>query len=140
MVGSSLGYDPPAKRDEIFHRLSRFILVYKSPLEEGEAQKLVAYSTFRFDREDEDNVVYCYELQVDEIMRGVGIGRKLMGCLESVAEAYGMDKVMLTNLANEKAFRFYMQCGFKVDESSPSLYGEEVDYEILSKVVSGADL
>lgn len=45
-----------------------------------------------------DPATSSYELQVEEAMRGLGIGRSLLTQLESIGLAYGLDKIMLTVL------------------------------------------
>lgn len=136
---SSLGWNPAEKRKELFHTSSRFILAYRTKFASdspGAKKNLVGFSMFRFECEDEEAVVYCYELQVCLDTRGLGLGRTLMGYLEAIGEVYEMEKTMLTVLkANENAVGFYNKYGFEVDPTSPSLHGEEVDYEILSKEI-----
>jgi len=153
---SSMGWKPEEKRDELFHRDSRFLLVRRTG-QEGNWHELVAFSMFRFDwedcvdedilershggREDQCEVLYLYELQVSSVARRNGIGAKLVRLLELVAKRYGMLKVMLTCLkANEAAMSFYLKNGFEVDGISPSQdveNGEDdlCDYEIMSKRV-----
>lgn len=50
---SSFGWDPVAKRKELFDKLSRFILVYK----EGTAE-LLAFIMFRFEFEEYEDAIY----------------------------------------------------------------------------------
>lgn len=52
-VHSSFGWDPSSKRLELFDPASRFILVRSADTDE-----LVAYSMFRFDDEDDEDVIY----------------------------------------------------------------------------------
>ena len=52
--GSSFGWDAPGKRKELYHPMSRFILVREG----GERVPVVAYVMFRFEREASKNVVY----------------------------------------------------------------------------------
>ena len=40
---------------------------------------------------------------------------------------------MLTVFKDNPAIHFYYKLGFEIDETSPSQYGEECNYEILSK-------
>jgi hypothetical protein len=72
--GSSFGWDPPAKRHELFDPLGRFLLIRSggtvsrstSPRNPGDGDpqlledrtSLCAYAIFRFDREEGVNVVY----------------------------------------------------------------------------------
>ena len=54
---SSFGWDPQEKKKEMFHSLSRFLLVC-SEGEHSAPKSLLAYSIFRFEREDDRNLVY----------------------------------------------------------------------------------
>ncbi|GAA5922643.1 hypothetical protein JCM1841_006764 [Sporobolomyces salmonicolor] len=145
---SSEGYNPSAKRKELFHPDSRFVVLRSAPSPALHASKaasstLLGYSMFRFDTEetasDDDelcDVVYCYELQVDSSAQGRGVGRILMEVLGRVGSHWKMDKVMLTVFkANAPAIAFYKKIGFSTDEIDPSDYEgrDSADYTILSK-------
>ncbi|KAG6845785.1 hypothetical protein H0H87_003839 [Tephrocybe sp. NHM501043] len=131
---SSFGWNPTSKQDELFHRLSRFILIYA-------ADDLVAFTMFRFEYEDKEELLYCYELQIRESHWRKGLGKLLIQILERIGVEWGMEKVMLTVFkVNEDAIKFYHALGFTMDESSPGYLEEDddmdtvegVDYEILS--------
>jgi len=98
------GWDPPTKRLELFHRLARYILIYGPQTEQngsasGQATlPLVAYVGFRFEDEDGENVLYCYELQVSNVSQRHGLGKFLMQQLSNVGRHWQMQKVMLTVL------------------------------------------
>ncbi|KAF9015226.1 acyl-CoA N-acyltransferase [Cyathus striatus] len=138
---SSFGWDPSAKREELFDLSSRYVLVYhkESP------NRLAAFTMFRFEYEDRKNILYCYELQISRETQRNGLGKKLMTLLEQIALYWKMDKLMLTVFkANRDALKFYEAIGFTIDPTSPSQYLLEevdkkesscydVDYEILSK-------
>jgi hypothetical protein len=60
-----MGWDPSSKKEEIFHRDSRFVLLRRSQAKDGlerlhEKLPIVAYSMFRFEMEDDDCVLYWY--------------------------------------------------------------------------------
>ena len=85
-------------------------------------------------------VVYCYEIHLEECVRGMGVGGRLMGVLEEVGRRAGVEKAMLTVFRrNEGAVGFYEGLGYGVDEYSPrpkklrNGVVKEVDYLILSK-------
>ncbi|TFK41091.1 acyl-CoA N-acyltransferase [Crucibulum laeve] len=135
---SSFGWNPASKKKELFNHLSRFILSYK----DVEEKELMAFVMFRFECEEGDDVVYCYDLQVSANTQRMGIGRKLVQCLTNIGTSCKMHKIMLTVFKeNKNAFNFYIANGFSVDPFSPSNYideeagdiEEEVDYEILSR-------
>jgi len=50
---SSFGWNPTKKKRELFHKLARFILVRSK-----ESAKVVAFTSFRFEEEEEFCVVY----------------------------------------------------------------------------------
>jgi len=150
-VDSMFGWDPASKREELFHRLSRFILVHRQSQPVGgshSSKRLVAYTMFRFDMEDGDEVVYCYELQVSKDAQHRGLGKMLTRQLSDIGAKWGMRKVMLTALKrNADALKFYQSTGFTVDPTSPEYQPEDddgwvdddddkYDYEILSKSIS----
>jgi len=132
---SSFGWNPTSKRRELFGPLSRFILVYL----DGAVHELVAFVMFRFEYEEGENLLYCYDLQVSKGFQRLGLGKILMQHLAAIGAEWDMAKMMLTVFkANSLAFKFYETFGFTIDPSSPSAVDEEtddVDYEILSKII-----
>ncbi|KAI0734545.1 acyl-CoA N-acyltransferase [Fomitopsis betulina] len=138
---SSFGWNPEKKQAELFHESSRFLLARKLP-EPGSssesAPSTVAYSMFRFEREEKQDVIYCYELQVHQDLRRAGLGKHLMRHLVSISKGWKMEKIMLTVFkANHVACNFYKAIGFELDPTSPEYYDddedtEDYDYEILS--------
>ncbi|KAL7285177.1 hypothetical protein PYCCODRAFT_1466974 [Trametes coccinea BRFM310] len=151
---SSFGWNPSKKKKELFHRSARYILVYAGQLgpQDEDTPAPAAFSTFRFERDQGEDLLYCYELQVAEAFRSGGLGRFLVDKLTAIGKTYHMEKVMLTVLKNnETARRFYERTGFTLDPSSPDYassseeadpsrigvdeYEERCDYEILSKVL-----
>lgn len=52
-MNSSFGWDPEAKNGELYHPLSRFILVY-----DVDTNNIIAFTMYRFEVEDEEDVVY----------------------------------------------------------------------------------
>ncbi|KAF8168034.1 acyl-CoA N-acyltransferase [Crassisporium funariophilum] len=137
---SSFGWDPETKRKELFHNLSRFVLVQQ----DESPNPLVAFSMFRFEQEDEDDVLYCYDIQVATTAQGAGIGKRLLNALAIIGKAFRMEMILLTVFkANVNALKFYTGIGFRTDVTSPDYVdnGEEVDddevegadYKILSR-------
>jgi len=152
---SSFGWNPGEKRKELFHVLSRFLLIYPGEPEHAAGDlnspretRPLGYSMFRFEREDRQNVVYCYELQVSRTARRLGLGRSIMSLLETIGSSTGMKKIMLTTFKdNAQALTFYDSTGFEEDPSSPDFNDDEdddpdhtedseYDYRILSKVIT----
>ena len=113
------GWDAAAKWSELAHDDARFVLV------RGGGGAIQAFAHFRFDVNDEDYasraVLYVRELQVAEPFQGAGLGRRVMGLLQRVAERLQLDCVMLTVFkSNARALAFYMdKLGYAVDEDDP---------------------
>ncbi|KAL4399928.1 N alpha-acetyl-transferase [Malassezia pachydermatis] len=89
--------------------------------------------------DDEVEVSYCYELQVDAAYRGRHIGTRLLTTLEHVSWRAHMRKVALTVFhMNQGARAFYKQRGYTADVTSPTADTnkedevDEVHYMILS--------
>jgi GNAT superfamily N-acetyltransferase len=120
-----MGWDPPSKKQELFHRDSRFVIVRRPQAQDrsgslcAEIIPIMAYSMFRFDMEDDECVLYwyhsafkfitrqpippghsfllsSYELQVSQTVQRGGIGKILMRYLHDIARGWKMQKVMLT--------------------------------------------
>lgn len=104
----------------------------------------VADVHFRFDLDNDDEVLYCYEIQLTKPARRKGLGKFLMQILELLAHKNHMTKVMCTVLKSNidsKTF-FVDKLKYEVDETSPEESMEEAlfdedgyTYQILSKAV-----
>ncbi|NXQ94604.1 NAA40 acetyltransferase, partial [Sagittarius serpentarius] len=98
----------------------------------------VAFSHFRFDVECGDEVLYCYEVQLESRVRRRGLGKFLLQILQLVANSTQMKKVMLTVFKhNHGAYQFFREAlQFELDAPSPSVSGccgDDSSYEILSR-------
>ncbi|KAE9411044.1 acyl-CoA N-acyltransferase [Gymnopus androsaceus JB14] len=140
-ITSSMGWNPPEKKEELFNPLARFILITS----QDHPDQIAGYSAFRFEHEEEEDLVYCYEIQISRSHQRKGIGKFLVKLLEAVGQKFRMEKIMLTALdKNAGANDFYNAMGFQLDPSSPTYHedgdedyeeDENVDYQILSKVL-----
>ncbi|BEJ15547.1 hypothetical protein CspHIS471_0501520 [Cutaneotrichosporon sp. HIS471] len=148
-------FDPDARYLVLTRSSSGTRMPGAMPVKKGDGDDVVGFASFRFDTEDtmgsEDvEVVYCYELQLSEQARGMGLGAILMAELEGIGSRRGMTKSMLTCLANNTAaLAFYAKAGYTPDEIDPTRIAEEggwedvdsdgedrrPDYRILSKLV-----
>ncbi|KAJ5206951.1 hypothetical protein N7491_002418 [Penicillium cf. griseofulvum] len=104
------------------------------------SRNVAGFLSFMVTYEDGKEVVYCYEIHLSPAARGRGVGRLLMGQMERIGRAVGLEKAMLTVFkSNGIARRFYERLGYEVDEYSPRPRKlrngtiKDVDYLILSK-------
>ncbi|XP_055378260.1 N-alpha-acetyltransferase 40 [Condylostylus longicornis] len=125
----SMGWQPKIKQRDLNKNWAKYLIAFdkrKTP---------IAYSMFRFDHDYGKKVLYCYEMQIEQDFRRIGLGRFMMAALEKCAEFWNMEKVVLTVLRNNyDAKAFFSKLDYKLDETSPD-DNEKVDYEILSKVL-----
>jgi len=85
----SEGWSREEKELEMFSRDSRQII-----LRDGE--ELIAFSHFRFDMDYDVDVVYCYEIQINNNYHRKGIGRFLVSVLEALVRTFNLTKLVLT--------------------------------------------
>nr|XP_056709829.1 N-alpha-acetyltransferase 40 isoform X2 [Euleptes europaea] len=103
---SEWGWKDREKRDEMTDDRAWYLIA----LEEGSVP--VAFSHFRFDVECGEEVLYCYEVQLESKVRRKGLGKFLIQILQLVANR------------------------FEMDDTSPSMSGccgDDCSYEILSR-------
>jgi len=118
----SFSWDPEEKKEEMFHALSRVVLLQPIQLDEGlqspgaSESPVVAFSMFRFEREDKRNMLYCYELQVRISARRSGLGKALLDVLGKIGKAYSMPRILLTAFTVcvpiLRSFRVCYRCNF----------------------------
>ncbi len=129
---SSWGLDMQAKSEEMKHEKARYLLAIDND------EKLAGFVHFRFEYDDDESpscaVLYVFEIQVEALYRRCGLGKRLMGIAERIGREQSMTKVVLTVFkTNQQAMAFYTKkLQYEVDELSPSKFGENADYEILS--------
>jgi len=96
----------------------------------------VAFSHFRYDMDYDDEVLYCYEIQVEKKFRRKGLGRFMMKVLELLMIKADMLKIMATIFKKDKSNDgLFKKClKFETDETSPTddVY-EQFEYEIISR-------
>ncbi|XP_029158525.1 N-alpha-acetyltransferase 40-like [Nylanderia fulva] len=122
---SSWGWDAAEKQTELTEETAWYLIASCN-------DKFLGFSHFRFDIDNGDVVLYCYELQLEPVIRRKGLGRFMMSALESMANQNRMLKIVLTVFKrNLSAIQFFYTLGFKLDNSSPT--SAYLDYIILSK-------
>jgi len=133
---SDWGWDDKAKKDEMYDGMARYLIA------SDDDGKPVAMTMFRFDMECDDEVLYCYEVQLTEEVRRKGLGKFLMQVLEMMAFKTNMSKVMLTCFKDNKPANAFFKdkCKYTIDETSPEeslaekIY-DDYHYQILSKMM-----
>ncbi|XP_057315190.1 N-alpha-acetyltransferase 40-like [Hydractinia symbiolongicarpus] len=129
---SSWGWNEKGKREEMAEENARYLFAL-----DGE-DNVIAVAHFRFDVDDEVEVLYCYEIQLTDATRGKGLGKFMMQILELMALKTKMKKVVLTVFKeNKRGINFFEKLKYTIDETSPQyddpLHPENYDYEIYSK-------
>ncbi|KFY45515.1 hypothetical protein V495_02938 [Pseudogymnoascus sp. VKM F-4514 (FW-929)] len=147
---SKEGWKPAAKRREMRLLELKYLLVRSTGPRDGEEEKkagdIETFVSFMPTIEDEQEVLYVYEIHLAPTLRRSGLGRQLMMLVEGVARKIGVEKVMLSCFTrNAIAKGFYEGIGYEKDEYSPPPRvlrdGREVEeaYVILSKRVGRAE-
>ncbi|XP_052249121.1 N-alpha-acetyltransferase 40-like [Dreissena polymorpha] len=130
---SSWGWKDRDKREEMYEDRAWYLIA------RNEERLPVAFVHFRFDIELDEEVLYCYEIQLTPPVRRKGLGKFLMQILELMAYKTEMVKVMLTTFKhNDDGLKFFQEAlKYQIDESSPDdgMYEEECHYWILSKPI-----
>jgi len=129
---SNWGWKDKDKYMELTDEKSWYLLAKDSE------NKIVGISHFRFDLDFDDPVLYCYEIQLEEQVRGKGLGKFMIQILELMAFRAKMNKIMVTVFKdNTEAVKFFTNMKYVTDETSPRYYDpmhpDNYDYEILSK-------
>lgn len=139
---SSFGWHPTRKRKEMEDKDMRYIVVYP---ENSSTNAMAGFLSFMFTHEDGQPVVYIYEIHVEEVMRGRGLGGHLLRMVESIGTSVGVYKTMLTVFrSNDKTVKWYNKEGYDVDEYSPPEKKlrngtvKRADYLIMSKSLENA--
>ncbi|XP_002739028.1 N-alpha-acetyltransferase 40-like [Saccoglossus kowalevskii] len=131
---SSWGWRDRVKKEELSDDRAWYLVARDS---DGLA---VAFVHFRFDIDYDDEVLYCYEIQIEKAVRRKGLGKFLMQILGLIALKAEMKKVMLTVFkSNNTANQFFKKVlKYEIDETDQSsLYPlDDYDYEILSKPIT----
>merc|ERR1711872_1047377 len=118
------------KKEELWSNHAWYML---ARTEEGRA---VAFSHFRYDINCDDEVLYCYEIQVEEGFRRKGLGRFMMKVLEMLCLKADMLKLMVTIFKKDvpQAEFFKKALKFEKDETGfAHTVNEQFKYEILCR-------
>lgn len=129
---SDWGWKTANKEEEMFDDRAWYLLA-RDMDNEG---NLVGFSHFRFDMDYDDEVLYVYEIQLEDSVRRKGLGKFMMQVLEIMAFKADLRKIMVTIFKhNPGAQKFFKEAlKYEIDETCPvdDVY-EQYDYQILSK-------
>ena len=124
------GWKEKDKKEELWADEAWYLL---ARTQEGVA---VAFAHFRYDMDYDDEVVYCYEIQVEAAYRRKGLGRFMMKLLEMLCLKADMLKLMTTIFREDprQAGFFKKALKFETDETSlEDTVDQQFAYEILCR-------
>ncbi|KAJ9578561.1 hypothetical protein L9F63_005211 [Diploptera punctata] len=123
------GWNDKLKKEEMTDERAWYLIARQPD------SKPVAFSHFRFDMDYGDEVLYCYELQLEKEVRRKGLGKFMLQVLELIGFTANMKKVILTVLKHNPGVKeFFIALKYSIDETSPEdNMIEQYPYEILSK-------
>lgn len=128
---AEFGWNEKEKRVEMWEDEAWYLVA-----RDEESGKAIAFSHFRFDMDYDDEVVYCYEIQVEAAFKRKGLGKFMMKVLEMLCLKADMLKLMATIFKKDKSQSgfFKKTLKFDVDETSfVDTVHEQFEYEILSR-------
>ena len=118
-ANSTTRWSPTKKRKEMRLPDLRYLLVKRANIEANHVP-VEGFLSFMITYEDGYEVVYCYEIHLDQHLRGWGVGKRLMFIMEDVGLKIGVKKAMLSVfLHNTSALKFYERLGYEEDNYSP---------------------
>merc|ERR1712150_347799 len=128
------GWKESSKREEMFDDRAWYLMARSNSTEDP--GKLIAFAHFRFDMDYDDEVLYVYEIQLEDSVKRKGLGKFMMQLLELLAFKMEMRKIMLTCFRHDEQSQKFFKQGLRYtrDKTCPKdTLQEQFDYEILSK-------
>jgi len=128
---SEWGWNERNKSEEMFDDAAWYLVA-----REGENKTPVAFAHFRYDMDYDDEVLYVYEIQLEECARRKGLGKFMMTVLELLSHKADMRKIMLTCFKHNPLAHKFFKGNLKYERDETNLEDdvyEQADYEILSK-------
>ncbi|PHH83451.1 hypothetical protein CDD82_767 [Ophiocordyceps australis] len=112
---SAVGWHPAAKKREMASPELRYVLV------RDDGGHVGGFASLMPTYENDEPVVYLYEIHLEPRLQGTGLGTHLMELVMQVADKIpSVTKVMLTCFtSNKRARAFYDGLGFVIDDASP---------------------
>jgi ribosomal protein S18 acetylase RimI-like enzyme len=140
---SSIGWKPKKKREEMSDEDMIYLLVRGGGAGAEDKSTISGFVSFMFTNDDpphEDReVLYIYEIHLEDGLRGRGLGSKLIQFVEMASRECGITKTMMTVFASNTGARgLYEKLGYGKDSCSPEDKVVrnrviEADYVIMSK-------
>jgi ribosomal protein S18 acetylase RimI-like enzyme len=145
---SSNGWNPSYKKEEMKEVDMRYLLIrhtgpsaHQNPTDSTSLEdEVMAFLSFMLTMEEDEAVIYIYEVHSDTSARGIGLGKFLIQFVEDIGRNAGMVKSMLTVFTrNAHAEEFYRRLGYAEDAiclPARKLRGGKVkrpEYLIMSK-------
>ena len=134
---SNKGWSGSQKREELREPNMKFLIIRRAS-SNTEADDIVqvpdrhnraveGFVSFMITREDEFDVLYCYEIHLQPSVRGKGVGAALMLLMERIGLSAGVDKSMLTVfVSNQSAISFYNRLGYAWYDEEPVPPGKKL--------------
>lgn len=123
------------KKQEMNHELM-WIIFAEINNKDSNDKCLAGFVNFRFDIDDDIDVLYLYEIHLEPKFQARGIGSRLVKLLELIAEKTEMRKVILTshklNLASQNFFRIKLSYEDDITSHDPD---DNASYDIISKII-----
>jgi ribosomal protein S18 acetylase RimI-like enzyme len=118
---SSIGWKPKKKKEEMKDKAMMYLLLKQGDSGSG---ALVGFISFMITTDDpphqREEVVYIYEVHLDDSLRGRGLGSRLIRFVEEATLRCGILKTMLTVFkSNAGAKGLYEKLGYSKDDCSP---------------------
>jgi len=126
---SSKGWRPKAKQLEMREKGMHYLLLlpnYQPTATQPHAQsipalepvevakQLLGFLSFMLTIDDGVPVIYIYEIHLCTAVRGQGLGKTLLGCVDAIGRRTGMQMAMLTVfVSNKAAIGFYEGLGYE---------------------------
>ncbi|KAJ3225189.1 Gamma-aminobutyric acid type B receptor subunit 2 [Clydaea vesicula] len=96
--------------------------LYLCIFDKDDNNKLVAFCYYQITYEEDEKVIYCYELQVVKRYQNEGLGKFLMSELEKLSKELKLNIVLTVFKNNFVALNFYKSLGFEIHHSCPTMF------------------
>ena len=121
------GWREDGKRNEMREDLAWFLL---AKTKEGTP---VAFAHFRYNMHFDEDVLYCYDLQVEKDYRRKGLGHFMMKVLEMLMLKADMLKLMCTVFKIDKSGVEFFKTDLRFGTDETTLLEQQFQYEIISR-------